>query len=207
MKFRENILKLYLIADQGKENLLEKTESALKGGVTFVQLRMKEAGSREFYEMALKMKTLCDSYEIPLVINDRVDIAIAVDAAGVHIGQGDLPADVVRRILGKEKIVGVSAKKEEEVLQAIRDGADYVGAGAFVSTGTKPNSSLMTFDYFEDLCSFSEIPVVGIGGVTEDLAAKIINCGAAGVSVCAAILDKENPEKAANIFLKELQRV
>lgn len=202
MDFNKDILRLYLIADDSQEDFLEKTEAALKGGVTFVQLRMKHASGKEFYEAALKMKHLCTRYQIPFVINDRVDIALAVDADGVHVGQSDLPVEVVRRIVGPDKIIGITAKNRKEIDEAVKAGADYAGAGAFTFTHTKEDAAVMTVDEFHDLCGCSSIPIVGIGGITEKTAPQILAAGGSGVSVCSAILGTINPEESARQFLK-----
>ena len=203
MKFDSRILALYLIADSCYDRLVERTEEALQGGVTFVQLRMKDEEGKAFFEMAVQMKALCDQYQIPLVINDRVDIALAVDAAGVHLGQTDLPVEVVRKILGPEKIIGITGRTKEDFERAAKAGADYGGAGAFVFTGTKADCLLMTLEEFEELCSQSPIPLVGIGGITTETSGKILSAGAAGVSVCSAILGAPDIQKAASKFLSE----
>lgn len=202
MAFNKEILRLYLIADDSQEDFLAKTESALRGGVTFVQLRMKHAGGKEFYEAALKLKELCAIWRVPFVINDRVDIALAVDADGVHVGQSDLPVEVVRRILGPTKIIGITAKNRKEIDAAVQAGADYAGAGAFVFTETKEDAAVMTLDEFHDLCEYSPIPIVGIGGITEKMTPQILAAGGSGVSVCSAILGTSNPEESARQFLK-----
>lgn len=202
MAFNKEILRLYLIADDSQEDFLKKTESALKGGVTLVQLRMKHAGGKEFYEAALKLKELCACYQVPFVINDRVDIALAVDADGVHVGQSDLPVEVVRQILGPNKIIGVTAKNQKEIDAAVKAGADYAGAGAFVFTETKEDAAVMTLDEFHNLCEYSSIPIVGIGGITEKMTPQILAAGGSGVSVCSAILGTSNPEESAREFLR-----
>ena len=202
MKFSKEILKLYLIADACQPDLLAKTEEALKGGVTFVQLRMKDAESREFYDMALKMKKLCDAYEVPFVINDRIDIALAVDADGVHIGQGDIPLKIARKLLGADKIIGVTAKDRSEIQEAADDGADYIGSGALYSTQTKADCKTMPLAIFEELCKFSPIPIVGIGGITKERTLLVVNAGAAGVAVSSAILGAALPKEETQLFYK-----
>ena len=203
MRFDSQLLALYLIADSCYDQLLERTEQALQGGVTLVQLRMKDAEGKDFFEMASQMKFFCDQYKIPLVINDRVDIALAVDAAGVHLGQTDLPVEVVRKIVGPEKIIGITGRTKEDFERAAKAGADYGGAGAFTFTGTKPDCLLITLEEFENLCSQSPIPLVGIGGITTDTSEKILSAGAAGVSVCSAILGAQEIQQAASKFLSE----
>ena len=134
---------LYLCTDRdlmSTDTIEESVEQAVKGGCTVVQLREKNCSSKEFYELAVRVKEITDRYHVPLIINDRVDIALAVDAAGVHIGQSDLPASVVRNIIGKDKILGVSAARREEALKAVEDGADYLGVGAMFATNTKTDA-------------------------------------------------------------------
>jgi thiamine-phosphate pyrophosphorylase len=205
MSFKKECLRVYLVADSCQPELLEKTEAALKGGVTLVQLRMKEASGREFYEEALKMKKLCNVYGVPFVINDRIDIALAVGADGVHIGQSDLPASVARALLGDGKIIGVTAKNSAEILEAAKSGADYVGAGAFTFTATKTDAEMMTLEEFKGLSEMSPLPVVGIGGIAPQTAGQVIEAGAAGVAVSSAILGHSNPEVGARNFAEVLK--
>lgn len=202
MKFDSSWLTLYLIADSSQKNLLTKTEEALKGGVTLVQLRMKNVEGKEFFEMARAMKRLCDQYEVPFLINDRIDIALAVDATGVHVGQSDIPVSVARRLLGPEKVIGITGRTKEEIQKGFIDGANYAGVGAFTFTETKPDCSVLTIEEFKALCKESPIPLVGIGGITSATSKKITQEGAAGVSVCSAILGAMNIKKAAAEFLK-----
>lgn len=201
MKFSKEMLEMYLIADACQPNLLAKTEQALKGGVTLVQLRMKDADSRDFYEMALKMKELCEEYQVPFVINDRIDIALAVGADGIHLGQSDIPAEVARRLLGPDQIIGITAKSKAEIDEAVKAGADYVGSGALYSTQTKADCKTMDLGVFAELCQFSAVPIVGIGGITRETAPFVIEAGAAGIAVSSAILGAINPEKEARHFL------
>lgn len=183
---------LYLVTDreilQGR-SLLNAVEDAIKGGVTLLQLREKDASSREFYQIALQVRELAHSLGVPLIINDRLDIALAVDADGLHIGQDDLPAAVARRLLGPEKILGLSVSTVDEAVQGERDGADYLGAGAVYPTGSKdvetPPIGPKGLKEIKDAVS---IPVVGIGGIKAANLAEVKDTGVDGVAVISAIL-------------------
>lgn len=196
MSFNKETLALYLIADGSSANLIEKTAAALRGGATFVQLRMKEATSREFYEMAGDIAKICRLSGVPFLINDRVDIALAVNADGVHLGQSDLPATIARKLLGPNKIIGVSAATLESATQAYSDGADYIGAGALYPTGTKKDITLLPLETFKEICTHIPIPVVGIGGITTATTTDVITLGAQGICVASAILSAPDVEKA-----------
>jgi len=181
---------LYAITERsyiGKRNLVDAVEEAIKAGITVLQLREKDITSREFYHLALQLRELTKAYRIPFIINDRVDIALAVDADGVHVGQEDLPADVVRRIIGKEKILGVSAKTVEEAIKAEEDGADYLGVGAIFPSPTKPSSEAIGLEGLKIIKSKVKIPVVAIGGITKDNAGEVIASGADGISCISAV--------------------
>ncbi|CDF57421.1 thiamine phosphate synthase [Thermobrachium celere] len=190
---------LYLVTDRkmiGERNLLRCVEEAINGGVTIVQLREKEISSLEFYNTAIKLKELTTKYNIPLVINDRVDIALAVDADGVHVGQEDIPAKKIRELIGKNKILGVSVTNIEEAYRAVEDGADYIGVGAIFPTDTKKDATNLNIDVLKEIRNKVNCKVVAIGGINE----KNINalkglCD--GVAVVSAILGKENIELAA----------
>ena len=202
MSFNKETLALYLIADGSSANLIEKTAAALRGGASFVQLRMKEASSREFYQVASDMAKMCRLFKVPFVINDRVDVALAVNADGVHLGQSDLPAAIARKLLGPDKIIGITAATLETVNQAYLDGADYVGAGALYPTGTKEDVKLLSLKEFKELCDQSPIPVVGIGGITAATAADLIELGAQGICAASAILSAPDSEIAARSLIE-----
>ena len=202
MSFNKETLALYLIADGSSANLIEKTAAALRGGASFVQLRMKEASSHEFYEVARDMANLCRLFQVPFVINDRVDIALAVNADGVHLGQSDLPAAIARKLLGPDKIIGITAATLETVNQAYLDGADYVGAGALYPTGTKEDVKLLSFEEFKEICIKSPVPVVGIGGISAATTADVMELGAQGICAASAILSDLDSEKAAKNLIK-----
>ena len=183
-------------------DLISSVEEAILGGVTLVQLREKDISSLEFYNIAIKIKEITDKYDIPLIINDRVDIALAVDASGVHVGQSDFPCEVARRLLGKDKIVGVSVATMEEALKAEKDGADYIGVGAVFPTGTKLDARDVSLEMLKTIKSNISIPVVAIGGINE------VNCGLLkesnidGIAVISAILGKDDIKAAANTLRK-----
>lgn len=181
---------LYAVTERsyiGQRNFIDAVEEALKAGVTVLQLREKDISSRDFYRLALQLRELTKAYGIPLIINDRADIALAVDADGVHVGQEDLPAEAVRRIIGKEKILGVSARTVEEALKAEEDGADYLGVGAVFPSPTKPSSEAIGLEGLRKIKSRVKIPVVAIGGITRDNAAEVIAAGADGIACISAV--------------------
>ncbi len=159
---------MYLCTDRelmSTETLEEAVEKAIKGGCTVVQLREKHCSSREFYQAAVNIREITRKYQVPLIINDRVDIALAIDADGVHVGQSDLPASVVRSIIGEDKIVGVSAAKVSEAEQAVKDGADYLGVGAMFPTDTKTDARPVTMEELRAIRSAADVPIVVIGGL------------------------------------------
>ena len=175
----------------------ENVELAIKGGCTVIQLREKNCSSKEFYDLAVSVKKITDKYNVPLIINDRVDIAMAVDAAGVHIGQSDLPADVVRRIIGDDKIIGVSTAKLDEALKAVKDGADYLGVGAMYSTDTKTDARPVTMEELKEIRKNVDIPIVVIGGINMNTLGNFKNMGIDGLAVVSAIVAQPDVEKAA----------
>lgn len=192
--------KLYLVTDRDilrGRDLNKAVEEAILGGATIVQLREKNVGSLEFYNIALKLKEVTDKYNVPLIINDRIDIALAVDAAGVHIGQSDIPAIVAKRILGEDKILGVSAATLEEAKKAELDGADYVGIGAVFPTSTKEDARTVSIDTLIDIKDNLSIPVVAIGGIGEKNIHLLAAAKVDGVAVISDILGKENIREAA----------
>ncbi|QXM07364.1 thiamine phosphate synthase [Crassaminicella indica] len=197
---------IYLVTDDAKmdfDTLYHKVEMALDGGVKLLQLREKKSSSREFYNNALKMKYLCKKYDIPLIINDRVDIAQAVDADGVHLGQSDLPLTVARKILGPEKIIGISARTVEDAMLAEKNNADYLGVGAVFPTSTKNDAKVISEKVFHDIQAKVSIPIVTIGGITLNNASTLINRGVNCIAVVSAILNQDNPKEAA-IYLNNL---
>lgn len=194
------LLQTYLVTDEGQlhgRDFFAVIEEALQGGITLLQLREKNGTSKEFYEKAVKLKELSIHYHVPLIINDRVDIAIAVDADGVHVGQMDLPVTVVRNIIGQDKIVGVTANTAALAVKAQREGADYVGAGAMFPTGTKKDTTALAIDKLQEITASITIPVVAIGGITVDNASQLVGSGIAGVAVSSGILGADTIAEAA----------
>lgn len=195
-------LSLYLVASRGKKSdelFLNTLEEAIKGGVSIIQLREKELSSREFYKLSLKVQKLCKEYEIPFLINDRIDIALALDADGVHLGQEDLEVRFARKILGKEKIIGLSLKNLEQLKDI--DGADYLGCGAIKATPTK-ESSVISFETLSQICEKSPIGVVAIGGIDKELIKELKGIKISGIAVVRAIMDAQN----AYLATKELRQ-
>lgn len=182
---------IYLVTDDGclqGRALLDCVREALEGGVTLVQYRAKTASSAEMYDEALQLKALCDSFKVPLIINDRLDIAMAVGAAGVHLGQDDLPCAAARRILGEDYIIGVSAHNPTEAKAALESGADYLGCGAVFGTATKADVKKLGTDGLAAICKSKGLPVVGIGGVTADNYREVRAAGADGAAIVSGIL-------------------
>ena len=182
---------IYLVTDDGclqGRALIDCVREALEGGVTLVQYRAKTASSAEMYDEALQLKALCDSFNVPLIINDRLDIAMAVGAAGVHLGQDDLPCAAARRILGEDYIIGVSAHNPAEARAALLCGADYLGCGAVFGTATKADVKKLGTDGLAAICKAKGLPVVGIGGVTADNYREVRAAGADGAAIVSGIL-------------------
>lgn len=186
---------VYLVTDTvyfKNDSIWNKMEAALAAGVTLVQYRDKTASSRILYERALKMKALCDKYKVPMLVDDRADIAFAVGAAGVHVGQSDLPAEIARRLLGEDAIIGVSAHNAAEALAAEAAGADYLGCGAVYQTGTKKDTSVIGTEGLKAIRAATRLPFVGIGGITLANYSEVLAAGANGAAVVSAILGAED---------------
>ncbi len=199
-------LALYAITDSRlavKQTLEEQVEDALKGGVTIVQLREKNLEMDAFRETALKIQSICNKYNVPLIINDNVTLAKEIDADGVHVGQSDLEAARVREILGPDKIIGVTAKTVEQAVAAEAAGADYLGSGAVFGTTTKLDAKKMSIDLLKEITASVNIPVVAIGGIDETNIEQLKGTGIAGVAVVSGIFAKDDCKKAA----KELKAV
>lgn len=182
---------IYLVTDDGclqGRALIDCVCEALEGGVTLVQYRAKTASSAEMYAEALQLKALCDSFNVPLIINDRLDIAMAVGAAGVHLGQDDLPCAAARKILGGDYIIGVSAHNPAEAKAALQSGADYLGCGAVFGTTTKADVKKLGTEGLTAICREKGLPVVGIGGVTADNYREVRAAGADGAAIVSGIL-------------------
>lgn len=186
---------VYLVTDTvyfKDDSIWNKMEAALAAGVTLVQYRDKTASSRILYERALKMKALCDKYKVPMLVDDRADIAFAVGAAGVHVGQSDLPAEIARRLLGEDAIIGVSAHNAAEALAAEAAGADYLGCGAVYPTGTKKDTSVIGTEGLKAIRAATRLPFVGIGGITLANYSEVLAAGANGAAVVSAILGADD---------------
>ena len=206
MKKEDIDYSVYLVTDRRNktdDEFLNIIEEAIKGGTTIVQLREKTASTKEFYDLALKVKEITSRYGVPLLINDRIDIALAVDSEGVHIGQDDMPAGIAREIIGEDKILGVSASTVEEAKKAEIDSADYIGSGAVFPTSTKDDADSVSKEELKEIVDSIDIPVVAIGGITIENAHTLKASGIAGFSVVSAIMSAEDPKEASG-KLKEI---
>lgn len=193
-------LLLYAVTDRSWLNgrtLYEQVEEALKGGVTFVQLREKNLDDTAFLQEAKEIKELCARYNVPFVINDNVDIAAEIDADGVHVGQSDMEAGDVRKKLGPDKIIGVSAQTVEQALRAQAHGADYLGVGAVFPTGSKADAVEVSHDTVREICRAVDIPVIAIGGITRENVIELKGTGICGIAVISAIFAQQDIEEAA----------
>ncbi|MBQ2920413.1 MAG: thiamine phosphate synthase [Oscillospiraceae bacterium] len=190
---------LYFITDStgfSEEEFLRRIEAALRGGVTLLQLREKDKTTREYLELARKVHVLTKRYGVPLIIDDRLDIAMAIGAEGVHLGQSDLPIDLARKILGPDKIIGATAKTVPQALEAYQQGADYLGVGAIYPTTTKVKTVLTSTDTLRDICAAVPIPVNAIGGLNRDNIDVLSGIPIAGICVVSAIMKAEDPQQA-----------
>lgn len=197
---------LYLVTDRqlmSCDSLTEAVEQAILGGCTMIQLREKELSSLEFYNQAVAVKQVTDKYDIPLIINDRIDIAMAVQATGVHIGQHDLPAAAVRKVIGENMLLGVSASSIAEAIQAQQDGADYLGVGAMFPTGTKTDADSVSMEELQKIRAAVSLPIVVIGGINKGNAGRFKPMGIDGLAVVSAII-AQSDIKAAAAELKDL---
>lgn len=198
-------LSLYLVTDKRNktdDEFLKIIEEAIKGGTTVVQIREKEGETLDFYNLALKVKEITSKYNVPLIVNDRIDVALAIKSEGVHIGQTDMPADVARSLIGDEMILGVSASTFKEARKAEKDGADYIGTGAVFPTATKDDAPSITKDDLKEVTGSINIPTVAIGGITLENASELAGTGIAGISVVSAIMNSEDPKTASENLLK-----
>lgn len=197
---------LYLCTDRRvmtTDSIEESVELAIKGGVSVVQLREKECTAREFYELALAVKEITDAYEVPLLVNDRLDIAMAVGADGVHLGQTDVPVQAARNLLGPDKIVGATAHTVKEAEEAWKLGADYLGVGDVFGTASKSDTNRITLEELNKICHSVPIPVVAIGGVNEGNIHKLKGSGVAGAAVISAVIGRENITAAAERLIRD----
>lgn len=200
LKVDRKTMLVYAVTDRtwlNGQTLENQVEQAIQGGATFVQIREKELEYNAFLEQAQKVKKITDKYHIPFVVNDNVDIAIAIDADGVHVGQKDMEAGQVRQKLGQDKIIGVSVQTVEQALSAQKNGADYLGVGAVFSTSTKLDASEVSFEILQQICSAVEIPVVAIGGISTQNILQLKNSGVDGVAVVSALFAQKDVVQAA----------
>ncbi len=200
---------LYLCTDRGlmsSPTIEEAVTEAISGGAGVIQLREKDIDARDFYEMAVSLKRITDSHHVPLVINDRIDIALAMDADGVHIGQRDIPAKQVRRILGADKLLGVSASTVAEAVQAVEDGADYLGIGAMYATGTKEDAELVTMEELKKIRAAVDVPIVVIGGINLQTLDNFKGIGIEGLAVVSAVMAAEHVREAAREMVTRWNR-
>ena len=191
---------LYLVTDRmlmSTKTLGEAVEQAVIGGCTMVQLREKEISSLDFYVLASEMKKITDRYGIPLIINDRIDIAMAVGAAGIHIGQKDIPADIARKVIGKDMLLGVSAVSAAEAVNAAKAGADYLGVGAMFPTRTKPDAGFVSMEELGRIRKAVDIPIVVIGGISKENAMLFQPMGIDGLAVVSAVIAQPDIKKSA----------
>ena len=202
-------LLLYGVTDRHWLNgrrLYDDVKESLDGGVTFIQLREKTLDEETFLLEAKEIKSLCEAYHVPCVINDNVDIAKKINADGVHVGQDDMNVEDVRRILGEEKIIGVSASSVEEALCAEKGGADYLGVGAVFPTSSKDDASDVSFEILKEICEAVSIPVIAIGGISKENVHKLSGTGIVGIAVISAIFGKEDIKQAAIDLKKETRK-
>ena len=203
-------LRLYLVTNRYQDSLesfLEKVEMACRSGVTIIQLREKNLTTNQYYQLAKQVKEITDAYQVPLIIDDRLDICLAVDAAGLHIGDDELPVSVARRVLGPEKILGVTAKTVKRALEAETWGADYLGTGAIFPTTTKENAPITLISTLKTICQSVAIPVVAIGGLTSENIDQLIGTGIAGVAVVRDLMQAEDMEAKTQAFLTKLDDI
>ena len=203
-------LRLYLVTNRYQDSLesfLKKVEMACRSGVTIVQLREKNLTTNQYYQLAKQVKEITDAYQVPLIIDDRLDVCLAVDAAGLHIGDDELPVSVARQVLGPEKILGVTAKTVKRALEAEEGGANYLGTGAIFPTTTKENAPITLISTLKTICQRVAIPVVAIGGLTSENIDQLIGTGIAGVAVVRDLMKAEDVEAKTQAFLTKLDDI
>lgn len=197
MKFDSS---MYFITDStnySEEEFLYRVEQALMGEITLLQLREKDKSTREYIDLAEKVHTLTKKYNVPLIIDDRVDVALAIDAEGVHVGQSDMPVSIARKLMGDDKIVGATTKTVEQAVEAYAQGADYLGVGAIYPTTTKVKTVLTSTETLGNICSAVPIPVNAIGGLNKDNIDVLKGIPIAGICVVSAIMKADDPKQAA----------
>lgn len=204
MKLNENMLRLYAVTDRSwlrGETIFDQVEAAIRGGATLIQLREKELPFDAFLDEAIEMKALCERCNVPLIINDNVEIALRSGADGVHVGQDDMRAEDIRKMAGRNLIVGVTAKTVEQALDAQAAGADYLGSGAVFGSTTKTNARPMTRETLSAICAAVDIPVVAIGGINRDNISELRGTGISGVAVVSGIFAAEDIEAECRLLL------
>lgn len=200
MKFDKNSLLLYAVTDRrwlNGSSLYNQVEQAIFGGATFIQLREKELDQKDFCAEAIQIKKLCAQYHVPFVINDNVELAKEIDADGIHVGQSDMEAGDVRKRIGPDKILGVSAETVEQAVLAEQCGADYLGVGAVFPTGSKADAEAVDFVVLKEICQSVHIPVIAIGGITKENLLQLSGSGICGIAVISAIFAQKNVRAAA----------
>ncbi|MCR5252731.1 MAG: thiamine phosphate synthase [Treponema sp.] len=203
-------LVLYAVTDRhwtGEKTLYQQTEEAILGGTTLVQIREKELNDADFEKEAIALQSLCKKYKVPFIVNDNVALAKKINADGVHVGQEDMNAFEVRKLLGPDKILGVSAQTVEEAILAEKQGADYLGVGAVFPTGTKSDAIDVSFSTLQAICKAVKIPVVAIGGITKDNLCQLKGSGIAGISVISALFAQKDIKAAAEELKKRTQEI
>lgn len=202
--------RLYFITDStnyAEEEFLFRVEESLKGGVTLLQLREKEKSAREYIKIAEKVHNITKKYNVPLIIDDRVDVALAVDAEGVHLGQSDMPVRVARKLMGEDKIVGATAKTVQQANEAYEQGADYLGVGAIYPTTTKVKTVLTSTETLNDICKAVPIPVNAIGGLNKNNIDILKGIPIAGICVVSAIMKADSPQKSAVELIERAKEI
>lgn len=210
MKVKSEQMTVYAVTDRawtGEKSLMEQVKEALEGGITFLQLREKKLSKEAFLQEAKEMKQLAEKYKVPFVINDNIEIAQKSGADGVHVGQDDMPVEEVRKILGEDKIIGVSAHNVEEALKAQKSGADYLGVGAVCQTATKSDASVVSMEEMKKICESVSIPVVAIGGIHKDNLSMLENTGVDGIAVVSAIFAAKDIKEAARELFAKVSKI
>lgn len=210
MKLNENMLRLYAVTDRSwlrGETIFDQVEAAIRGGATLIQLREKELPFDAFLDEAIEMKALCERFNVPLIINDNVEIALRSGADGVHVGQDDMRAADIRKMAGRNLIVGVTAKTVEQALDAQTAGADYLGSGAVFGSTTKTNARPMTRETLCAICAAVNIPVVAIGGINRDNISELRGTGVSGAAVVSGIFAAEDIEAECRLLLDLARKV
>lgn len=204
-------LSLYLVTDRtnvaDEEKFLTKIEEALKGGVTLVQLREKNISTKEYIDLAKKVKTICDKFDVPLLIDDRIDVCLASDCSGVHLGDEDMEIKDARRILGDDYIIGATAKSVAKAIQCEKEGADYLGVGAIYPTKTHVKTKITSVDTLRDINNSISIKTVAIGGLNEDNMDVLKSSGASGIAVVRALMSDDNPQEKAHRLLEKSKQI